>query len=117
MRRGYDLIDYMSGLTVYVLDETVYRTIAFDRGVAGKSAGDLTQKEKDLLEADILLKVYHGADNIPSFSRQHGQFSTTTGQQTIRDKEAIYERLKALYRKWDDPKLESLSEGSFEWLE
>lgn len=113
----YSVIDYMSGLTAYVLDEAIFKSIALERGVLDKGAGELTQRERDLLEADILRRVYLGPETMPSFSRQHGQFSTTTGQQTIQRRERLLDRIRALYGKWDDPALDSLEQGTLTWME
>lgn len=112
----YDLIEYMSGLTVFVLDKSVLKAVALERGVLDKGAGDLSQKERDLLRADILMRVYNGPGTIASFSRQHGQFSTTTGQQTINNRQALLDSAAALYRKWDDPMLDFIDSGSVQWV-
>ena len=113
----FNIIDYMSGLTGFVLDESVLQRIALDRGVSEADSYDvLTQRDKDLLTADILLAVYQAGEDLPSFQHQHGQFSTSTGKQTIRDKDHILNLLRYYYGKWGDEKLELIPESSLRWI-
>lgn len=113
----FNIIDYMSGLTGFVLDESVLQRIALDRGVSEVDSYDaLTQRDRDLLTADILLAVYMAGDDLPSFQHQHGQFSTSTGRQVIKDKDHIAALLRLYYGKWGDEKLELIPESSLRWI-
>lgn len=105
----------MSGLTAFVLDDAVLKRIALDRNVADVVPEELTQKDKDLLLADILFEIYMGPNNIPSFQHQHGQFSTSIGQQTFGSKDGIYNMMMRLYRKWGDEKADLIPESSLKW--
>lgn len=113
----YGIIEYLSGLTTYVLDESLYKAVAFERQVLDKNPRDLTERERDLLLADILQKVYLSPGNIASYQRQHGQFSTSTGQQTVNNRNLIYARMMSLYRKWGDPKADECGSVAMEWRE
>lgn len=107
----------MAGLTAFVLDETILKRIALERGVESvTSYAELTEQQKDLLTADILYTVYTGPADIPSFQHQHGQFSTSTGKQNIADKDGIYRTMMFLYRKWGDKKVELIPESSLKWM-
>lgn len=118
MAGGFNIIEYMAGLTAYVLDETVLKRIAYDRGVAEVTDySELSQKDKDLLTADIYYTLCFGPNTIPSFQYQHGQFSTSTGQQNIKDKDHIINIMKSLYGKWGDGKAELIPTSSLQWLE
>lgn len=110
------IIDYIDGLTAFVLDKAVLKRIALDRGVLETDPKELTEKQKDLLHADILYVVWSGPANTPSLSHQHGQFSTTRGSQTYGDKEAIYDTMITLYRKYGDAKLDLIPESSLSWM-
>lgn len=113
----FNIIDYMSGLTGYVLDESILNRIALERGVAEVDSFDaLTQRDKDLLTADILLTVLMAGSDLPSFQHQHGQFSTSTGKQTIKDKDHICNMLRWYYGKWDDEKLDLIPVSSLHWI-
>ena len=113
----FDIIEYMSGLTGFVLDESNLKTIALERGVSEVTEfAQLTQRDKDLLTADILLTVILAGNNFPSFQHQHGQFSTSTGQQNIKDKDTIINILRNLYGKWGDEKLELVPTSCLQWM-
>lgn len=114
---AFDIIEYMSGLTGFVLDESNLKTIALERGVSEVTEfSQLTKRDKDLLRADILLTVVLAGDNIPSFQRQHGQFSTSTGQQTIKSKDDILDILRNIYGKYKDEKLELVPTSCLQWM-
>ena len=114
---SFNIIEYMSGLTGFVLDESVLRRIAIERDVDQvDSYYDLSERDRDLLTADILLTVLLAGDNIPSFQHQHGQFSTPTGSQTVKDKEHICNMLRLYYGKWGDEKLALVPESSLHWI-
>ena len=52
------IIDYIDGLTAFVLDKAVLKRIAFDRGVLDIDPKDLTEKQKELLHADVLFVIW-----------------------------------------------------------
>lgn len=114
----FDIIEYMSGLTTFVMDDNVLKAIAYERGVMCVTRYDeLSERTRDLLTADILFKAYCGAANIPSFQHQHGQFSTSTGSQTIADKDTIGRQAYWLYKKWGDEKMFLIPTSSLNWME
>lgn len=113
-----DIIEYMSGMTGYSLDEAVFKRIAIDRDLGDGCfcyTEQISQRTKDLVLADILFTVWISGKNIASFQHQHGQFSTSTGAQYL-DKDNIYDTMVALYRKWDDDKLDLIQTTSLEWI-
>lgn len=113
----FDIIEYMSGLTIFPLDETILNRIAIERGVTCyQSFGQLTQRDKDLLLADILFTVFVSGENIPSFQHQHGQFSTSTGSTKI-DKDNFLDTMRRLYAKWGDEKLDLIPQSSLRWIQ
>lgn len=117
MGKAFDIIEYMSGLTTLTVDESVLKRIAYDRGVIDfEYYEQLTERDKDLILADILYSVYVSGKNIPSFQHQHGQFSTSTGSQNI-DKESIYDTMVSLYKKWGDSRIETIPSSSLKWIE
>ena len=114
---SFSIIDYMSGLTGFVLDESVLQRIAIERGVSEVEAYyELTERDRDLLTADILLTVLLAGDTLPSFQHQHGQFSTSTGAQNIKDKDHICNMLRWYYGKWGDEKLDLVPTSSLHWV-
>ena len=117
---GFDIIRYMSSLTGYTYDDAVLERIALERSVADvASFSDITEKDKDLLTADLLFVLYTSPSQSASFSKKHGQFSQSVGSQTITDKDNIFDTMMRLYNKWDDPKAEELESigGGLEWMQ
>lgn len=115
----FDIIKYISSLTGFVIDKSVCERIAMERGVEGvTSIGELEQKTKDLLLADVLYYIYLSPNSSASMTKQHGAFTQTVGSQTINDKKGIYNTLIALYKKYDDDMLETVEamEGGLQWL-
>lgn len=109
----------MSSLTGYVFDEAVLERIALERGVDEvKQFSELTQRNKDLILADMLLVLFTSPSHTASFSKKHGQFSQTIGSQAIYNKDEIYELMMRLYNRWGDPKADDFADmGGLEWLE
>lgn len=116
---SYSIIDYMAGLTGYSLDRQVLQRIAVDRHIhAELCPTDLTQRQKDLLLADILFVIYMSPNSLPSRSHQHGQFSMSVGQQTLGNRQDAFDMMRRLYAKWGDDKLDLVPDTSaIEWVE
>ena len=117
---SFDIIRYMSSLTGYVFDDAVLERIALERNVAEVgSFSELSEKDKDLLTADLLFVLYTSPSKSASISKKHGQFSMSIGGQTITDKDNIFDIMMRLYKKWEDPKVEELEDmgGGLQWLE
>ena len=117
---SFDIIRYMSSLTGYIFDDAVLERIALERNVAEVgSFSELTEKDKDLLTADLLFVLYTSPSQSASFSKKHGQFSQSVGSQTITDKDGIYNLMMRLYNKWEDPRAEELEKigGGLEWMQ
>lgn len=116
----FDVITYMSSLTGYSFEKPVLERIAAERGVQDViSLEELSQRDRDLLLADMLFVLYTTPTQTPSLTKQHGAFSQTIGSQYISDKRNIYELMNKLYAKWSDPKLEDVTAaaGGLAWLE
>ena len=117
MASTFDIIEYMSGLTGFVLDDSVLRRIAIERGVSEVTAyEELEERDRDLILADILMAVYFAGYELPSFQHQHGQFSTSIGKQTIKDKDSLLAWARRLYRKWGDEKEDLVPTSELSWM-
>lgn len=117
---GFDIIRYMSSLTGYIFDDAVLERIALERNVAGvASFAEITEKDKDLLTADLLFVLYTSPSQSASISKKHGQFSQSVGSQTITGKDNIFDIMMRLYKKWEDPKVKELESfgGGLEWMQ
>lgn len=121
MEKSFDIISYMGSLTGYSLESSVLERIALERGVSDvKDYSDLTEKDRDLLLADIIFTVcFLFPTQTPSISKKHGTFSQTIGAQTITYKDRLYDMMLRLYKKWDDAKLgeiEGMNDG-LQWID
>ena len=122
MADKFDILEYLSGLTGFVFDKAVLKRIALDRGAYSvQSYGELTQQDKDLLKADLLLVAYLSPNVWASSTHAHGSYSQTIGSQTIyiEEKERIYNQFINIYKKYDDEKLEEIegSDSNLQWLD
>lgn len=117
----FSIIKYLGSLSSYMFDNSVYERIAVERGVSDITSYDeLEQKQKDLLLADLLFTIYISPSTSSSISKSHGSFSQSIGSQSFGSKEHVYDMMIALYRKWNDEKLdvaESLDGSNLEWLD
>lgn len=118
----FDIIEYLSGITMFTFDKAVLKRIALDRDVA-----DVTEyifldtKTKDLLKADLLYAAYLSPNVWASSTHSHGSYTKTIGSQTIysEEKERLYNTFVDIYKKYDDPKLEEIESsggGTLQWL-
>lgn len=120
--KTFDIIEYLSGLTMFTFDKAVLQRIALDRGVSEiTNYADLDAKTKDLIKADLLLAAYISPNVWASSTHSHGSYTKTIGSQTIypEDKERLYNTFVNIYRKYDDPMLEeveNLDSGGLQWL-
>lgn len=116
----FDILEYISSLTGFLVDKSVCYRIALERGVLDvTSYNELEQKHKDLLLADLLYTIYVSPNSSATMTQQHGSYTKTVGSQTINDKDSIYNTMVALYEKWNDDKLEVVKRmnGNLQWLE
>lgn len=115
----FDIITYMSTLTGFTFEKSVLERIAMERGVSDVTEyNQLEQKTKDLLLADLLLVIYTSPYQTSSLTKQHGAFTQTIGSQIITDKRGMFNLMTALYKKWNDAKLEIVSQmdGGLQWI-
>lgn len=103
----FDILEYMSGMTGYVFDKAVLQRIALDRGVFSvTSVDELTQKDKDLLLADMLYTAYLSPSIWASYNQSHGSFKRGVGGQSMYsyDKELVKSYFKSIYKRYNDDK-------------
>lgn len=116
----FDIIDFISGLTGFVFDKAVLNNIALQRGVRNLTVySQLDRRTIDLLRADCLYAAYCSPNTMASHTHSHGSFSQSFGHQTITDKESLYEMFMSIYKKYDDPMLETIAgeKSTLQWLD
>lgn len=109
----FDILQYMSGLTGFTFDKAVLTRIALDRGVSEVTDyEELTQQQKDLITADLLLTAYLSPTTWASYEQSHGSFRKGIGAQSMYNKQDIYEYLFGIYSRYDDEKLDELKDST-----
>jgi len=109
----FDILQYMSGLTGFTFDKAVLTRIALKRGVANVTEyEELTEKQEDLITADLLLTAYLSPTTWASFNQSHGSYKKGVGSQTMYNKEDILEWLRGIYEKYEDPMLDKVPDNS-----
>jgi hypothetical protein len=109
----FDILQYMSGLTGFTFDKAVLTRIALDRGVAEVTDYDeLSDEDKDLITADLLLTAYLSPTIWASFTQSHGSYKKGVGSQSMYNKEEILDWLRGIYEKYEDPMLEMVPDNS-----
>ena len=109
----FDILQFMSGLTGFTFDKAVLTRIALQRGVDEVTEYDeLSEKDEDLITADLLLTAYLSPTVWASFDQSHGSYKKGVGSQTMYNKEEILDFLRRIYEKYKDPMLDKVPDNS-----
>lgn len=109
----FDILQYMSGLTGFTFDKAVLTRIALKRGVDEVTEyEELTEKDEDLITADLLLTAYLSPTIWASFNQSHGSYKKGIGSQSMYNKEEILDFLRRIYDLYDDPMLAKVPDNS-----
>lgn len=112
------ITDYIASLTGFSFEKSVIERIALERNVQDvNDIADLTQRDKDLLTADLLYTAFFSPAQTASISKKHGAYSVTIGSQYISHKSNIYREMMRLYRKWGEDKMLDADNGGLQWME
>lgn len=117
---GFDIIEYIGSLTGFAFEKPTLERIAMERGVLGADSYEsLTERDRDLLLADLLLVIYTTPSQSASMRKAHAGWEMSVGSQVIEGRKGLYDMMLRLYRKWRDPKLEMLEDldGSCKFLD
>ena len=110
----FDILEYMSGLTGFTFDKAVLTRIAFQRGVNEVTSYDeLTERDEDLITADLLLTAYLSPNVWASFNQSHGSYKKGIGAQTVYNKEELLDYLRGIYEEYDDSMLDKVPDNSY----
>lgn len=113
----FDIKQYVEGLTGFVFDKTVIDRIVLDRGVSGVTSYEqLTQREKDLLRADLLYTAYCSPNMMANHTHQHGSYSKTVGAQTI-NRDELYQIFMGIYKRYGEDELLEGIGGRVKWID
>lgn len=114
----FDIIEYICGLTDYTISKSVATNIAFKRGVSDViEYEELTQKDNDLLLADVLTSLAFRPKKTASVSQSHGNYSVTIGSEEAQDIDSLLVYARTLYKRWNEDVPEVLDNvGTLQWL-
>lgn len=121
MAVSFDIIEYICGLTDYTISKSVATNIAFKRGVSDVTDyEELTQKDNDLLLADVLTSLAFRPKKTASISQSHGNYSVTVGSEEMQDIDSLLVYARTLYKRWNEEipdVVANASTGQFDWLD
>ena len=118
----FNIIDYLSGLTLYTFDKAHLNAVALKCGVSGVTAfWELTEKQRDSCEIELLKMVVYGPYSTSSVKDKHGNFEREIGGYTLTETQLSQAkaRLRRLLNKWDlEDDLEELdsASGTLKWI-
>ncbi|MDH6354735.1 hypothetical protein M2132_001064 [Dysgonomonas sp. PH5-45] len=99
------VIDYIEGLVAFEVPQKASDAILFARGIDGEMiASDLTQKQRDLIYADLLMYGITKPSSSGGEKKAHGGFSHTTKSETFTYRDDWFKAAMAIYKKYGDPK-------------
>ena len=119
MEDSFDIVEWLGARVGYDIPRQTLVNIAMERGLQNvTSFEDLTSKDKDLLLADTLFYLWSSPTQTASKSWSHGDATESVGSQIMTDKRNIYNLLMSLYKRWNDPMAELVSEsdGGVSWM-
>ncbi len=116
----FDLITYMANMTGFTFERGQLENIAMNRGVQDVMfLSDLTQRDKNLLLADMLMVIITSPSKTASVTTQHGDYSTTIGSVTIDNTDELRKLMIALYQNPDAELSEIMASynGGVSWVQ
>lgn len=116
----FNIVKWLKNRIGYEIPTEKTEVIILERGLQNVTDySELTQKDKDLLLADVLFLLLTSATQTASKSWSSGGTSMSIGAQMLTGKSEFYNMMMGIYKKYDDPKL-SIAEtlgGGVQWLE
>lgn len=118
MADKFDIIDYVANaLTGYTFNRKQVEYIVMGRGLSDvNDLGQLTQRDKDLLTADLLRIIYTTPSQTGSYTKSHGDYTNSEGAQTITDKAFVRDWMMGLYKKYGENPFPEEIEGGLSWI-
>lgn len=118
MAKQFNIITWLKNRVGYDIPQGTIENIVLERGLEDVTDfAELTQKDKDLLLGDLLFYMWTCATQTASKSWSHGDMTKSVGSQMLTDKANIYDLMMSLYRKWNDPMVETVEAiGGVGWI-
>ena len=80
---------------------------------------DLTERDKELLKADVIEWILTGPSSTASKSWSHGDMTRSIGSEVMTYRDKLFDYMMSIYRRWNDPKAETNEAmgGGVSWVE
>ncbi|MGM9736957.1 MAG: hypothetical protein ACI3ZT_00925 [Candidatus Cryptobacteroides sp.] len=111
---AYTVETWLRGMVDFDFTPEALAAILFNRGIeAGTAASDLSEKQRDLCYADILM--YAAGSSVKS----SGEYISDNGYQlqksakNVFDRKSLRDQAMRLYAKWNDPRAEEAAKSKF----
>lgn len=111
---AYTVETWLRGMVDFDFTPEALAAVLFNRGIAaGTDASTLTEKQRDLCYADILM--YAAGSSV----KASGEYISDNGYQlqksakNVFDRKALRDLAMRLYKKWKDPRADEAASGKF----
>lgn len=97
--------EYIRGLVAFEVPLEASNALLLSRGIDGEmTASELTQKQRDLIYADLLMYGITKPSSSGGEKKAHGGFSHTTKSETFTYRDDWFKMAMSIYKKYGDPK-------------
>jgi hypothetical protein len=107
---AYTIENWLRGKIDYDIPSETMMTVLFDNGLyEGTGVTDTTEKQRDLCLADLLVWLSYSSTVSSASSDSDGGWKHTDAVKNVANRAALANRAKALYEKWNSPKVSEVS--------
>lgn len=119
MALKFDIIDYAANaLTGFTFTRKQVEYVVLSRGLQDVTdMSQLSERDKDLLTADLVRIIYTTPSQVGSTTKSHGDSTLTEGAMYISDKRQLYQWMMSLYSKWGENPFPEELEGGVSWID
>ena len=105
---AYTIETWLRGMVDYDVPDATIMAILFNNGVAdGKPMSSISEKERDLCLADLLMWLSSSSTASTGESISDGGWTHQKANKQIVDRAGLIKRAKELYAKWDSDKADT----------
>lgn len=102
---AYTIESWLRGKVDFDIPESAIKAILFDNKVsAGTPVADVSEKERDLCLADLLMWLSSSSVTSSGEKISDGGWSHQKSAKQVNDRGGLIQRAKALYAKWNSDK-------------
>ena len=107
---GFTIETWLKGMVDYDIPEATLKAILFNNRVEeGTRAADISEKQRDLCLADLLMWLASSSSATSGEYVSDGGWQHQKSNKNVVDRSGLRARAGQLYKKWDSPKLSEIS--------